>query len=380
MKKWQSEDQRQKAPIPWRLYLIIGFIALLIVSAMAYLFQQTRNIDSTHDTVLEVISEIELKYSTAHLWFEEILSGDKTEKIETVRNSLDQAEGRLRALKGKEFDSGEHARLYGADDPSKDIVIFHFDHKSHVMLSIQETIESIEEKLNKLRDLFEKRYLAWQTSGPGTEIDQRFDVVFAQLQKETGVIRKKIRASKANHLAQFRVIQILLIFTCLALAALVALILHRFERRRADDFLAVLQSEDALKQSEEKYRSLIKNLPSVVYKGYKDWSVEFVDRKFELLTGYDVDEFNSRRIKWSDIIVKEDIENVKESFIKALNQIKHMSGNIGLNPRLEILIGYKKEDRSFVTIAERLNVLMEYFLILPSSSRWRKLWKRLTAS
>ncbi len=77
-----------------------------------------------------------------------------------------------------------------------------------------------------------------------------------------------------------------------------------------------------LQESEEKYRLLLKNLPSVVYTGYRDWSVEFIDRKLELLTGYDADEFNTRRMKWSDIIVKEDIKTAKESFIQALKTDK----------------------------------------------------------
>ncbi len=95
--------------------------------------------------------------------------------------------------------------------------------------------------------------------------------------------------------------------------------------------------EKALLESEGKYRFLVKNIPSIVYKGYKDWSVEFFDRKIELLTGYDFDEYNSRRIKWSDIIVKEDLETAKESFIRALKtdksyvreyRIKSKAGNI----------------------------------------------------
>jgi PAS domain S-box-containing protein len=80
--------------------------------------------------------------------------------------------------------------------------------------------------------------------------------------------------------------------------------------------------EKALLESEEKHRFLIKNLPSIVYKGYKDWSVEFFDRKIELLTGYDVDEYNSGKIKWYDIIVKEDLETARESFIRALKTDK----------------------------------------------------------
>ncbi len=80
--------------------------------------------------------------------------------------------------------------------------------------------------------------------------------------------------------------------------------------------------ENTLRESEEKYRLLLKNLPGIVFRGYRDWSVEFIDRKPELITGYDVDEFNSARMKWSDIILKEDIETAKESFIQALKTDK----------------------------------------------------------
>ncbi len=82
------------------------------------------------------------------------------------------------------------------------------------------------------------------------------------------------------------------------------------------------RTEEMLRESEAKYRLLIKNLPSVVYKGYKDWSVEFIDRKLEMLMSYDIDEFNSKRMKWSDIIVKEDIGTARATFIQALKTDK----------------------------------------------------------
>jgi len=81
-------------------------------------------------------------------------------------------------------------------------------------------------------------------------------------------------------------------------------------------------AEEDLWESEEKYRLLVKNIPSIVYKGYKDWSVDFFDEKIESLTGYDVDEFNSRRMKWIDIIVEEDIEAARGIFIQALKTDK----------------------------------------------------------
>ena len=82
------------------------------------------------------------------------------------------------------------------------------------------------------------------------------------------------------------------------------------------------QVEAALMESEQKYKLLVKNLPSIIYKGYKDWSTEFFDKKIELLTGYSADDFNSKRIKWTDIVVEKDIETAKKIFIQALKTDK----------------------------------------------------------
>ncbi len=76
--------------------------------------------------------------------------------------------------------------------------------------------------------------------------------------------------------------------------------------------------EDSLRESEAKYRRLVQNLPCCVYKGYKDWSVDFIDGKIEALTGISMEEFNSRRKKWSDMVAEEDMADVRKAFIMAL--------------------------------------------------------------
>ena len=77
-------------------------------------------------------------------------------------------------------------------------------------------------------------------------------------------------------------------------------------------------NEDLIK-SELKYSLLLYNIPGFVYKGYKDWSVDFNDNKVEELTGYDKEEFDSRKLKWSDLMFNEDLKASKAAILQALN-------------------------------------------------------------
>jgi two-component system, cell cycle sensor histidine kinase and response regulator CckA len=84
------------------------------------------------------------------------------------------------------------------------------------------------------------------------------------------------------------------------------------------DITRRIKTEEALQESEKKYRLLVNNLSSIVYRGFKDFSVEFFDNKIESLTGYSKDEFNSKRMKWSDVIVEEDRKTAREEIARAL--------------------------------------------------------------
>ena len=78
----------------------------------------------------------------------------------------------------------------------------------------------------------------------------------------------------------------------------------------------------ALQESEEKYRLLINQIPAVAFQGYADWSVDFFDNKIEALTGFSKEEFASRKIKWCDLILREDLDKTRRIFIEALKTDK----------------------------------------------------------
>jgi purine-binding chemotaxis protein CheW len=61
---------------------------------------------------------------------------------------------------------------------------------------------------------------------------------------------------------------------------------------------------------------------NVAYRGYKDGSVEFFGEQVEILTGYTKEEFNLKKVIWTDLILDADKEQTKEAFKQALKTDK----------------------------------------------------------
>ena len=78
------------------------------------------------------------------------------------------------------------------------------------------------------------------------------------------------------------------------------------------------QAEEALRDNEQKYRLLAANVPAVVFRGYSDGAVEFFDDKVAELVGYEKEDFNTGRLKWTDLIYQEDLEPAKAILHHAL--------------------------------------------------------------
>jgi PAS domain S-box-containing protein len=73
-----------------------------------------------------------------------------------------------------------------------------------------------------------------------------------------------------------------------------------------------MRAEKAIKESEVRYRDLLNNVPCMVYRGKRDWSVETIGPYVREITGHDSDEFERGSVNWQDLIHDEDKDRVLE--------------------------------------------------------------------
>ncbi len=83
------------------------------------------------------------------------------------------------------------------------------------------------------------------------------------------------------------------------------LTLYRTQKRKAV-LEAISESANALRESEEKYRSFVQNFKGIAFKSNLDFTTIFFHGAIEEITGFREDEFNNRKVRWDTIIHPED--------------------------------------------------------------------------
>jgi PAS domain S-box-containing protein/putative nucleotidyltransferase with HDIG domain len=109
------------------------------------------------------------------------------------------------------------------------------------------------------------------------------------------------------------------------------------------------EAEAARQRSEQEFRLLVKNLPAIVFKGYLDGSIDLFDDKVEEMTGYPKKEFDSRALKWTDLILDEDRPEAKQEFVAALKSCKPYLREYRI----------RRQDREPIWIQERSHIICE---------------------
>jgi PAS domain S-box-containing protein len=134
---------------------------------------------------------------------------------------------------------------------------------------------------------------------------ERFGISRTRLPGESRIIY----APATFYPVQKRVVEIATAVLCALLFVVAGLFINIRKRTRA---------ENAAQIEKEKYRMLVKQVPGIVFKGYADYACDCFDEKIEAITGYTQEDFNSRRIKWDDLLLEEYVAPITKQVKKAL--------------------------------------------------------------
>ena len=80
-----------------------------------------------------------------------------------------------------------------------------------------------------------------------------------------------------------------------------------------------VRTEQALRESEERYRSFAQNFQGIAYRAHvADWTADFVDGAVEQITGYTKAEFEAGEPSWYQLIHPDDLPNIADGAEKIL--------------------------------------------------------------
>ena len=196
---------------PFRILLLTFMVAFLILSAMAVLYILNDRASSRHAPLLDASMEIKIELTTAHLWFEEIISGDSNELIKDVWKGFDEAEWYAEAI----LNGGEnhHGKYLPAENEF-----------------ITEIVTRFLAQLKSFREIAHERYKYHESSLSGSERDQKFDLVFEELIDSAEQIEMRLKLTIGDEIKQSKIITLSLMASIFIISILLGFYL--FNRQK----------------------------------------------------------------------------------------------------------------------------------------------------
>ncbi|MEW5724090.1 MAG: PAS domain S-box protein, partial [Thermodesulfobacteriota bacterium] len=237
----RTDQRSSQMTAPWRLYLLVGLIGLLVAGAVGFSWYTGHRAVAVYSPLVEAALEIKVEAALGHLWFEEVMTGDVHDGIEKVWRHLDQAEWYARAM----LEGGQSPG--GVSRPLED-------------QALRRDILAVLAGLGRFRETAGERYRIGLAAGPGSDIEQRFDVTFNEFLQRADEVEHSLQGAIDRDLAKFQIFQAVLLLASVVLTLAVVVLIHRHDRRRVKDFLEV---QAARLEAEEKERWLSTTLNSL---------------------------------------------------------------------------------------------------------------------
>lgn len=224
------------------------FLISLFLSMMAYMLYTGNRMVTTYEPLIEASKELKFEAAQAHLWFEEIISGDSAESIDSVWQHLDLAEWYAKAM------------LEGGQKGNYRIIALHDQ-------VLREEIEQVRRNLTKFREIAEIRYKIQAQSGAGSAVDQEFDQVFRAFITGASRVDVFLHNKTQADLANFRKTGLGLLVAATLLAFFMSAILLKYRQRNTRQIAKIQAAKRVIEEKNEKLQTMahydfLTNLPN----------------------------------------------------------------------------------------------------------------------
>lgn len=221
-------NEQEELKFSLKIFLIVISISIILLSVVAYSFKISYEMSNKFTPLIDATMEIRLEATTAHLWFEEIMSGDRSEKIEDVMKHIDSAIWYATAM------------LEGGNNPEGNFI-------SLANPIIRKDIKEILAKIRVFKEITVERYSVVEERGAGTPIDQKYDSIFRDFLEQADLVETKLQQSIAIDMKKYRSLQFFLL-TFLVLATIALLfIFYKYEKQRLKDVAAIREAYEEVK-------------------------------------------------------------------------------------------------------------------------------------
>mgnify|MGYP001079355998 CR=1 FL=1 len=214
---------------PTRAPILVALLTLIIASAMSYSSYLGRDFAVRYAPLIDAAMEIKLEATTAHLWFEEIISGDRVVQIEDIWKHIDQSRWYAQAM----LDGGENEE--GRFVPLQEPIL---------RQSIKQTIKGIDD----FQRFAHQRWEEQSQSGIGSDIDQRFDKAFKDFITSADTVETELQKAMKKQLQEYKIEQYLLILLIILIGILIGGILYRYDRQRIAHILILKNKEKMINE------------------------------------------------------------------------------------------------------------------------------------
>ena len=77
------------------IYKILPSLFFFIISMLIWLIVEANYITNTYSSRITAVNEIIIESTSAHLWFEELISGDKNEELKDILTHISRAKSHI---------------------------------------------------------------------------------------------------------------------------------------------------------------------------------------------------------------------------------------------------------------------------------------------